>query len=276
MIRQPAVAGRFYPSDKGELARQVESFLAAPAAPEKPARRRAIACMLPHAGYMYSGHVAGAVLAAVDLPRRFIILCPRHTREGQPLAILGDGAWRTPLGDAPIDAELAAALRRACPMLQEDAAAHRFEHAIEVEIPFLQHAAPGFRFVPIVLGVDRFPILEELAGAMARVLRDAATRGEPPVMLIASSDMNHYEPDDVTRSKDARAIERLLALDGRGLHETVRREGITMCGYAPATVMLLAAKALGATRAELIRYATSGDINGDRDEVVGYAGIVIE
>jgi len=276
MIRQPAVAGRFYPSDAGELARQVASFLAAADASKQSARRRAIACMLPHAGYMYSGHVAGAVLAAVDLPRRFIILCPRHTHEGQPLAILSQGAWRTPLGDAPLDSELAAALRRACPMLQEDAAAHRFEHAIEVEIPFLQQAAPEFRFVPIVLGVDRLPILEELASAIARVLRESTARGNEPVMIIASSDMNHYEPDDVTRSKDARAIERILALDGRGLHETVRREGITMCGYAPATVMLLAAKELGAARAELIRYATSGDINGDRDEVVGYAGILIE
>jgi AmmeMemoRadiSam system protein B len=220
---------------------------------------------------MYSGAVAGAVLSRVELPRRFIILGPRHYPHGAPLAILCDGAWRTPLGDAQLDAPLADALARACPLLREDEVAHAAEHSIEVQLPFLQELAPEFRFVPITLGTDRFQSFEDLGRAIATVV---AAQTEP-VLVVASSDMNHYESDEITRQKDARAIERILALDPRGLYDVVRRENITMCGYGPATTMLVAAKQLGATRAELIRYATSADTSGDTSWCVGYAGIVI-
>jgi len=221
---------------------------------------------------MYSGGVAGAVYARLELPRRFVVLCPRHYPQGAPLAILSEGAWRTPLGDARLDSGLADALAQACPLLREDAVAHAREHAVEVQLPFLQLLRPEFRFVPIALGTDRFHSFSDLGQAVARVV--AAEK--EPVLLVASSDMNHYENDTITRHKDAMAIESILALDPRGLYDVVRRESISMCGYGAAVTMLVAAKALGATRAELVRYATSAEASGDYDRVVGYAGIIVE
>jgi MEMO1 family protein len=266
MIRPPAVAGRFYPADARELAQQVHDLV--PAEREKVSAR---GCMVPHAGYIYSGHVAGAVYGLLELPNRFIILGPRHFPRGEPLAILSEGAWQTPLGEAKIDEALAAELKRACPLLREDDVAHSREHSLEVQLPFLQRLVGDFRFVPVALGTDRYAALEELGRAVAQVV--AAQR--EPVLIVASSDMNHYESDAITRVKDRLAIDRILALDARGLYDTVRREGITMCGYGPAVALLTAACALGAKDAELIRYATSADITGDREEVVGYAGIVV-
>lgn len=266
MIRNPSVAGRFYPADPVELKRQVREYTAS-----EGKVRAAQGCVVPHAGYMYSGHVAGAVYSRLELPTRLILTGPRHYPRGEPLAILSEGAWETPLGNAKLDAPLAAELKKACPHLREDEVAHRYEHSLEVQLPFLQELLPNFTFVPIVLGTDHYPALEELGEAVASVV---AAQKEP-VMVIASSDMNHYESDTVTRKKDQFAIDRMLALDPLGLYDTVRSRGVTMCGYAAAVVMLVAAKALGATRAELVRYATSGDINGDRDSVVGYAGLTV-
>ncbi len=273
MIREPVVAGRFYPANARELRREVEQYLA-PRSGDAQERQRAMACVVPHAGIMYSGHVAGAVYARLEIPRRLIVLCPRHFPPGQPLAILREGAWRTPLGDAPLDEALAEELMRECSLLREDAVAHSQEHSIEVQLPFLQARGGEFRFVPIALGTDRYAAFEELGRAIARVVAAASARGEQ-VLVVASSDLNHYESDEVTRRKDARAIEQMLALDARGLYDTVRNEGITMCGFGPVTAMLVAAHELGATRAELIGYATSADAGGDRNRVVGYAGIAI-
>jgi len=267
MIRPPAVAGRFYPSDPRELSREVDEFCGG--ARDKT---RAIACMVPHAGYMYSGHVAGAVYGALDVPAKCILLGPRHYPHGQPLAILTEGGFETPLGSAQIDEPMAAELARACPLLREDSVAHAREHSLEVQLPFLQRIdGKNLRFVPVVLATDRYGAMEELGRAVAQVVR----AHKEPVLVIASTDMNHYESDEITRIKDRRAIERVLALDPQGLYETVRREGITMCGYAATVVMLIAARELGAQEARLIRYATSGDVSGDREQVVGYAGVVI-
>jgi len=265
-LRHPAVAGRFYPKDRDTLQKDVRSYLSHQGAPAP-----ALGCMAPHAGYIYSGAVAGAVFANVDLPRRFIVLCPNHTGRGHPLAIMSSGAWETPLGAAPIDSALAEALMKRFPLLTEDEAAHRSEHAIEVELPFLQFRRLDFTFVPIALGTGQFDILEKLGEAVAEIVRAQAE----PILIVASSDMNHYENDAVTRIKDHKAIERMLALDARGLFDVVTREDISMCGFGPAIVMLTASKRLGATSAELIRYATSGDVSGDREMVVGYAGVVV-
>ena len=266
MIRPPAVAGRFYPSDPQELTRQIEEFTSS-----TTAKRRAIACVVPHAGYVYSGRVAGAVYSAVEIPARCILLGPRHFPQGQPMAILTEGGFQTPLGEAQIDSAMAAELARACPLLREDAVAHAREHSLEVQLPFLQKIGRDFRFVPVVLATDRYGAMEELGRAVAQ----AVSAQREPVLVIASSDMNHYESDAVTRAKDENAIARILALDPRGLYDTVRGEGITMCGYAATVAMLVAARELGAKEATLVRYATSGDVNGERDEVVGYAGIVV-
>ena len=266
MIRPPAVAGRFYPSDPQELTRQIEEFTSS-----TTAKRRAIACVVPHAGYVYSGRVAGAVYSAVEIPARCILLGPRHFPQGQPMAILTEGSFQTPLGEAQIDSAMAAELARACPLLREDAVAHAREHSLEVQLPFLQKIGRDFRFVPVVLATDRYGAMEELGRAVAQ----AVSAQRELVLVIASSDMNHYESDAVTRAKDENAIARILALDPRGLYDTVRSEGITMCGYAATVAMLVAARELGAKEATLVRYATSGDVNGERDEVVGYAGIVV-
>jgi AmmeMemoRadiSam system protein B len=268
VLRPPAVAGRFYPDDPGELTRQIAGFASSAEEPLRPA----LACLVPHAGYRYSGHVAGAVYARLNLPRRFLLLGPRHFPRGKPQAILSEGAWETPLGRAEIDSELARDLKGAYPQLCEDSVAHETEHAIEVQLPFLQSLAGDFRFVPIALGSTDYAQLESLGHAIAEVLR----RQRDPVLMIASSDMNHYESDEITRRKDGLAIGRLLALDAAGLFDVVRREEITMCGFGPAVSILTAARLLGATRAKLVRYATSADINGDRNEVVGYAGVIVE
>jgi len=231
----------------------------------------ALGCIVPHAGYMYSGHVAGAVFARLQLPRRYIILCPNHTGRGQPLAIMSEGAWETPLGEASVDGELASALKAAFPLLREDAEAHRDEHALEVQLPFLQNLLPNFSFVPIAVGTSRYDVLEQLGEAIGDVL---AVQKEP-VLLVASSDMNHYESDEITRIKDRRALDRILELDPRGLYDVVTKQQVTMCGFGPAIAMLTAAKRRGARGAQLIKYATSGDVSGDRNLVVGYAGVAV-
>ena len=266
MNRLPAVAGRFYPSDPVELAHQVKKYLAI-----GESKVSALGCVVPHAGYMYSGQVAGAVFSSLKIPARCILIGPRHFPRGESMAILSSGSWRTPLGDAAIDSALAAELVRACPRLREDSVAHEREHSLEVQLPFLQRMANDCRFVPIVLGIDRYPLLEELGRAVAKVIQAQ----EEKILVIASSDMNHYESDAITRVKDNRAIEKILALDPRGLYDDVRNEGISMCGYAATVVMLVAAIELGAKEAKLIRYATSGDVTGDFESVVGYAGIVV-
>ena len=219
---------------------------------------------------MYSGAVAGEVFGSIALPKKILILGVRHFPRGESAAILSNGAWRTPLGDAPIDTELAMALRDACPRLREDSVAHSQEHSLEVQIPFLQVLAPGFSFVPVALGTVRFEDLVSVGEAVARVLMAA----KEPVLLLATSDLNHYEDDATTRVKDAKAMEKLLALDARGLFDVCREEKISMCGLGPAVATITALRAMGVTRGELVRYATSADVSGDTSSVVGYAGVV--
>ncbi len=270
ILRHSAVAGRFYPRDPDDLRAEAKQYLKqSPSTNVTPVK--AIGCIAPHAGYMYSGHVAGAVFARVEIPKLCIVMCPNHTGMGRALAIMSEGAWETPLGEVPIEAEFAAALKQRFPALHEDSAAHRAEHAAEVELPFLQLLQPDLRFVPIALGTGRFEDLEQLGMALA----DVVSAWKEPVLIVASSDMNHYESDIVTRTKDHRAIERILTLDARGLYEVVTQQDVSMCGFGPATAMLTAARQLGAKSAELVKYATSGDISGDREMVVGYAGVIV-
>lgn len=265
-IRHPAVAGKFYPANPDALRRELRAYT-------EPAAEKinALGCVVPHAGYMYSGHVAGAVYSSLQLPSRFIILCPNHTGMGEPLAIMSEGCWLTPLGEVPVDTRLASVLLEEFDLLTEDSLAHRTEHALEVQLPFLQALVGEVSFVPIAVGTGRFEVLQALGEAMAGVVEAESERP----LIIASSDMNHYESDAVTRLKDTKAVQKLLDLDPRGLYDVVTREHVSMCGYGPAVAMLTAAKALGARSAQLIKYATSGDISGDRDMVVGYAGVAI-
>jgi MEMO1 family protein len=265
-VRMPAVAGQFYPGSAETLLRAIRSYTNV-----SGDKLNAIGCLAPHAGYMYSGQVAGAVYGRLQLPSKFIILCPNHTGYGAALAIMSDGAWMTPLGEVPIEDKLGQALKSEMPLLTEDLESQRHEHALEVQLPFLQALVGEFQFVPITVGTSRFDLLLQLGHAIARVVAAQQER----VMIIASSDMNHYETDSTTRVKDRKAIDRVLALDTEGLYQVVTNERITMCGYGPTIAMLTAAKDLGASRAELIKYATSADVSGDRDAVVGYAGMAV-
>jgi MEMO1 family protein len=265
-IRPAAVAGKFYPREQAALAAELETFLRPAAAPAP-----ALGCIAPHAGYIYSGAVAGAVYSAIEVPSRCIVLCPNHTGQGVPLSIMTSGAWDTPLGVAQIDAPLAHSLQEQFPALTEDSLAHRAEHAIEVQLPFLETCQPSLSFVPIALGTSHYETLQGLGEAVATVIASQTDN----VLIVASSDMNHYENDRITRVKDRQAVDRILALDPLGLFGVIKREDISMCGFGPAIVMLTATKKLGARSAKLVRYATSGDVSGDRDMVVGYAGIVV-
>jgi hypothetical protein len=283
-LRTPAVAGRFYPDRPDELLRDIRAYTSAGETPVETRRIAAIGCVAPHAGYIYSGGVAGAVYSRLEIPERCVILCPNHTGKGRRLAVMTDSAWQTPLGDVAADAKLGARLLRRFPALEEDSAAHRGEHAIEVQLPFLQAQQPELSIVPIVIGTSDFDALRGLGEALADVIADREEENQEDreedrkekVLIIASSDMNHYESDAITRVKDHKAIERVLALDARGLWEVVQREDISMCGFGPTVVMLTAAKLLGATSATLVKYATSGDVSGDYESVVGYAGIIVE
>jgi len=263
MVRDPAVAGRFYAAEPAALAREVDGFLAAPAA-----RGPALGVVAPHAGYVYSGAIAGAVYARVDVPAKVIVLAPNHTGLGADASLWPDGGWRTPLGMVPVDADLTAALA-ASPLVTRDVEAHRREHALEVQLPFLQRARPGVALAALCLGHLRLRDCEALGRHVAAA---AAAEG---ALVVASSDMSHYLPAPDARAKDGRALERLLALDAEGLYDVVRREEISMCGIIPVTVMLVAARLRGATRAELVRYGHSGEVTGDDRSVVGYAGVVV-
>jgi len=258
MKRNPAVSGQFYPGTASGLSRALLQLTREVEEPEP-----AIGVVSPHAGYVYSGAVAGELFSSVRVPGRAVIFCPNHTGVGEDAAIMSHGAWRMPWGDVPIDEELAARLETACPLLREDASAHSREHSIEVQLPFLHRFRPDVRIVPVALG--HLSLEECVADAIA---------GDPErPLLVASSDMSHYVPDAVAREKDRLAIDRMLVLDPEGLFATVRTERISMCGVLPATVVLFAARRLGATSARLIRYATSGDVSRDLEQVVGYAGL---
>jgi AmmeMemoRadiSam system protein B len=268
--RPPAVAGAFYEGTPDRLRAQVAACFEA-SGPAPQTKERFIGAVVPHAGLMYSGHVAAAFYALADLPKRFIILCPNHTGAGHFAAINRSGAWRMPFGDVPIDTPLAEKLMSHSDLLADDWRAHAREHSLEVQLPFLQQLAAGFTFVPICLGAHRYDYAENIANAIADVIRDE----DEDIGIIASSDLNHYEDQKTTLRKDQLAIDEVLKLAPKDLWRVVDEYDISMCGFIPTTTMLIAAKKLGATRARLIRHATSGDINGDFSAVVGYASILI-
>ncbi len=265
-VRTPAVAGSFYPGHRLQLQASVERLLVRTLKPVKP-----MAVIAPHAGYIYSGGTAGKVYASVDLPDDLVILCPNHTGMGSPLSCMAAGSWRTPLGDVPVNAELAKALLEELPELVEDPAAHRREHAIEVQLPFLQVLKARFAFVPVCVGTHAKADLESLGKGLARVIR----RWPSPVALVVSSDMNHYESAAANRRKDDLALEAVTRLSPGDLHKVVLENDITMCGFAPAVAALVACRELGADRSEIVDYSHSGMVTGDDSEVVSYAGVRI-
>lgn len=259
--------GHFYPGDPAGLRRDVTSCLRCREGGPTPAR----GVIAPHAGYMYSGNVAGAVYASALLPRRLVLIGPNHTGLGRPVSVMNRGVWETPLGAVAIDETLADLILDASGTAEEDEAAHRAEHSLEVQIPFLQVTLEEFTFAPVCVGTGRLADLVDLGSGVATAIRSL---GEP-VGIVISTDMSHYVPAEEARQQDYKAIRRMEVLDAEGLHKVVRQDEISMCGYAPATAGLLALKLIGATSAELIAYANSGDTSGDYREVVGYAGLII-
>ena len=266
MLRQPAVAGQFYTDNPTELRQQVEAMLATTIEPQP-----ACGVMMPHAGYVYSGAIAGEALARVTVPDTVLLLGPNHHGVGAPCALFQSGQWQTPLGTVDIDDVLAQQLLDEVPLLVADSAAHRYEHSLEVEVPFLQVKNPQVKIVPLMLGTLSLPTLQSLAAGISTVLG----RLERKVLVVASSDMTHYEPATVVKAKDQLALDPLLNLDGVALYQQVKKHQISMCGVCAATLMVMITKALGAKYAELVRYGHSGEVSGDNDAVVGYAGVVI-
>jgi len=267
MIRAPIVAGQFYPASAAQLREMVGGFV-----DEKATKEEVIGLLSPHAGYVYSGPVAGATISRVKFKDTFIILGPNHTGRGKPLSIMTAGTWQTPLGDVAIDAELGKQILAASRHLQEDHLAHQYEHSIEVQIPFLQYFKPDIKIVPIALAYASGDVYKEIG----REIAVAVKKLNREAVIIASSDMTHYEPQQAAKDKDRQAIEAMLNLDEDELLKRIDELGISMCGYAPAVSLISAAKELGVGETELVRYQTSGDASGDYARVVGYAGIIFK
>lgn len=266
-IRRPSVAGQFYHASKAGLEKELTKLI------DKDAKKEdSLGAVSPHAGYIYSGAVAGEVLSRLRFKDSFVILGPNHTGLGEPFAIMRSGHWRMPMGDVEIDADLADTILKNSKYIKEDESAHIHEHSIEVQLPFLQFIKKDFKFVPIIIASADLKTFKEIGKELA----DSIKKSKKKVIMIASSDMTHYEPHESAKEKDHKAIEAILKLDEDLLMGEIRKWNITMCGYAPTIVMLSALKELGAKSAELIDYKTSGDTSGDYSTVVGYAGILIK
>ena len=268
MIRSPAVAGQFYPGNKVSLVKAL-STLIPDISPEE--RKEALAVISPHAGYMYSGGVAGETIGSVNVPENVVILGPNHTGYGAPVALMDHGVWDMPMGKVKINEELAAEIAQSSSQIQVDDVAHRFEHSLEVQVPFLQHMQKNLTIAPLVVSHVSYQTCVSVGNALAEAIKKHGKQ----VLIVASTDMTHYESRESAGSKDSMALERIKALDPEGLYNTVVGNRISMCGIMPTTVTLIAAMALGAKKAELIRYTDSGEASGDISKVVGYAGLVI-
>lgn len=269
MARIPAVANMFYPGDKERLREQVDSFVR-PA----PEPKKVMAAISPHAGYMYSGGVAGAVFSQISIQEAVVIIGPNHRGMGANVALDTTGTWEMPFGSVPINKALAESILKVSTSvvkIEDDPGAHTMEHSIEVQVPFLQFLRPEVSIVPIGVSHLTYNACQEIGQALVQGIKDFGKE----VLLVASTDMTHYESQETAKAKDKMAIDRILDLDPKGLYETVSRHGISMCGVIPTTIVLEACKVLGADRAELVQYATSGDVTGDYAQVVGYAGFIV-
>ena len=267
MIREPAVSGQFYPSSPEELKSMIRGMI-----DEKVPKEDVIGYYAPHAGYIYSGPVVGATISRVSVKDTFIIMGPSHTGMGEPYSIMTKGTWRTPLGDVEIDTELAKAILANSNYLKEDSLAHAQEHSIEVQLPFIQYFKPDIKLVPITLSHANAVTYRSIGRAIAKAIKYSGKE----VVIVASGDMNHYESQKITQTKDRQAIESILKMEPGELLERVRDFNISMCGYGTAACLIYAAKEFGNAKAELVKYQTSGDITGDYSAVVGYAGILIK
>lgn len=267
MYRSPIASGNFYPGNKEELEHVLKALMGA-----FPQRQKALGVISPHAGYVYSGRVMGSVFSRIEVPGTVVILAPNHTGRGTPFSVWPEGFWRTPLGDTSIDEELVNEILNTCGLLEKDKAAHQNEHSAEVILPFLQYRNPQVKIVVIVVRSGNYEELSIVGKSLGDVLKEI----RPGALVVASSDMTHYESQQSADKKDKSAIAEIVALREEGLYRVVHALDISMCGVSPVISMMVCSKERDAATAELIKYETSGDTTGDYNQVVGYAGVIVE
>ncbi|MBD3425992.1 MAG: AmmeMemoRadiSam system protein B [Candidatus Omnitrophica bacterium] len=265
MVRQPAVAGQFYPGNRQALVEQMQKLISG-----SVNKKDVVGAMVPHAGYMYSGRVAGEVYSRLTSSETYVVISPNHTGYGSRFAVSSE-SWNTPIGEVEVDAELVDLVRKNTDLVEDDPEAHVYEHSVEVQIPFIQTVAPKAKILPLTVQRAGIEQLCEVSGALSTSVKDL----QRDVTVIASSDMTHYESRRSASEKDKLAIQKILDLDPEGLIEMVEARNISMCGYVPVAMMLMYSKDMDAGESELIRYTDSGEVTGDTEQVVGYAGIII-
>jgi len=276
-VRRPAVAGAFYPAQPKRLRDQIESCFTHEKGPGRLPRgesrpRDILSVVCPHAGYMYSGPAAAhsyLALAEQEKPDSVVVLGPNHTGWGTPVSIMGEGIWETPLGMVKLDSELAKAIIDAAGVIDYDETAFLREHSVEVQVPFLQYIYGEFKLVPICMGYQDLETSREVGEAIHR-----AAEGRN-ILVVASTDLTHQEPQASANKKDKMIIDAILAMDEERLQRVVHENRLTTCGYGPVSAALVASRLDGAKKAELLTYYTSGDIIGDHDGVVGYAALKV-
>ncbi|MCX7957254.1 MAG: AmmeMemoRadiSam system protein B [Endomicrobia bacterium] len=270
MNRKPKFAGSWYPDNINQLKKFIEK-------PNTKTKIETIGCICPHAGWMYSGKIAASVYSIIKPADVYILLGPNHTGYGENIAIYPEGHWETPLGKVKIDEDLVELIMKNSEFAKKDIVAHQNEHSLEIQIPFLQLIAETEpKIVPIAIKVEDYEMCKDLGNAISTAVKTYIDKNkEKKIIIVASTDMTHYEPQSYAYKLDTLAVEQILKLSPKGLYDTVLSYGITMCGVYPTVSSLIAEKLLGAKNAKLIKYQTSGDITGDYSSVVGYAGIII-
>jgi hypothetical protein len=266
MRRQPAVAGRFYAQDPADLREEVKGHVR-----DDLKKTPAIGVICPHAGFIYSGDVAGLVYSRIEIPQCVVLLGPNHTGNGRPVSLMTRGTWAMPFGDVEVDEEFASVLLENGKVIEADLGAHAGEHCLETQLPFLQYFRRDFKIVPICLMPVAYAVCEDVA----RALWQTATRLRRKVLVVASSDMTHYESHAHASKKDHAVIDVILQRDAKAFYEKARKENISMCGVNPVAVLLAYGKLAGSKECELVKYMTSGEVSGDMDQVVGYAGVIM-
>lgn len=267
MIRKAAVSGQFYPDSQKEITSLIEQLM--PAASNRKCAAKGI--IVPHAGYTYSGKTAIATIASIAAPKNIIMLGPNHTGLGKNFALADSDSWQTPLGEVSINKAIAEKILNCGSLIEKDSLAHRHEHSLEVELPILQHFFKDFSIIPICCSLASLSIYKQVANQISQALKN----NNQDTLILASTDLTHFEPDEAARQKDRQLIDAMLALDPEKLIWEVTQNKISMCGLAPVAIALLALKDR-ARKAELILYQTSADSTGDFSSVVGYAGIILK
>ena len=266
MIRKPIVAGQFYSSDSKDLKNEIKRLK-----PKDTAKISAKGIIMPHAGYICSGKVAAATVARIIPKNHIIILGPNHTGRGKDFSIFAEGKWETPLGSVEIDDTLAKSIINSGDIIEIDYLAHAREHSIEVELPILQYFFKDFRVVPITCAASTIKTYREVAGQIFKAIKN----NKDEILLIASTDMTHYENDSAVRRKDRLAIESIIRLESEELLKNITKENISMCGAPSVIILMECCRLMQAHKAEIVLYSTSGEVSGDDSSVVGYLGAVI-